>query len=415
MTQTPMPATPTKRLPLPEFIALIAMHFAMVAFSVDGMLPALPEIAADISPDDRNRAQLVLTSFVFGMGVGTLFAGPLSDTFGRKRVIFWGSVIFVAGAALAAQAQTMDQMLAARVVQGLGVAGPRIVTLAITRDLYEGRRMAQIMSYAMMIFTLVPAVAPYMGAFIIDAFGWRAVFVSFILFCVIATGWMMIRQPETLPAHARRPFHATALWHATTECFSHRVFLVSIAAQMMSFGILFATLSSTQQIFDQIYLRGDRFPEWFALIALLGGIASIINAKLVMAVGMRRMIEIGFAGQALLSGVVLALSVAGTVPFALFLLWLVSLFFMAGLVIGNLNALAMEPLGHIAGLASSVLGSVATVLGVCLAAPVGLMFNSTLIPLSTGVMIMAALAFLCINIGLRGNTKGRPLSAGDDL
>lgn len=391
----------SKRLPLPEFIALIAMNFAMVAFSVDGMLPALPEIAAEISPDDRNRAQLVLTSFMLGMGVGTLFAGPLSDTFGRKRIIFLGGVLFVAGAWLAAQAQTMDQMIAARILQGIGVAGPRIVTLAIVRDLYDGRRMAQIMSYAMLIFTLVPAIAPYLGAFIIDAYGWRAVFLAFILFCLIVTGWVMVRQPETLTQERRRPFKLGALWQATKECFSNRAFTLSTAAQVMTYGILFSELSSVQQIFDQIYGRAETFPEWFALVALLGGIASIINARLVMALGMRRMIEIGMGGQTVLSVIVLICAVTSGVPFALFLMWTVSIFFMAGLVIGNLNALAMEPVGHIAGLASSVIGSVSTMLGVCLAAPIGLMFNGTMIPLAMGIMILSAAGFLIIRKGLR--------------
>ncbi|WP_298357816.1 multidrug effflux MFS transporter [uncultured Litoreibacter sp.] len=393
--------TDDKRLPLPEFIALVAMNFAMVAFSVDGMLPALPEIAAEISPEDRNRAQLVLTSFVLGMGVGTLFAGPLSDTFGRKPVILAGAGLFVLGAGLAANAQTMDQMIAARILQGLGVSGPRIVTLAIVRDLYEGRRMAQIMSYAMLIFTLVPAAAPYMGALIIDAYGWRAVFVAFILFCLIVTGWMGLRQPETLPHERRRDFRPASLWAATKECFSNRAFTLSTAAQVMTYGILFGDLSSVQQIFDEIYGRGETFPEWFALVALLGGVASIINARVVMAIGMRRMIEIGMGGQAILSAIVLILATTNGVPFAVFLIWNVSIFFMAGLVIGNLNALAMEPVGHIAGLASSVIGAVATVLGVALAIPLGLMFDGTLVPLAGGIMVLSLAGFGLIRKGLR--------------
>ncbi|WP_298291475.1 multidrug effflux MFS transporter [uncultured Litoreibacter sp.] len=393
--------TDDKRLPLPEFIALVAMNFAMVAFSVDGMLPALPEIAAEISPEDRNRAQLVLTSFVLGMGVGTLFAGPLSDTFGRKPVILAGAGLFVLGAGLAANAQTMDQMIAARILQGLGVSGPRIVTLAIVRDLYEGRRMAQIMSYAMLIFTLVPAAAPYMGALIIDAYGWRAVFVAFILFCVIVTGWMGLRQPETLPHERRRDFRPASLWAATKECFSNRAFTLSTAAQVMTYGILFGDLSSVQQIFDEIYGRSETFPEWFALVALLGGVASIINARVVMAIGMRRMIEIGMGGQAILSVIVLILATTNGVPFAVFLVWNVSIFFMAGLVIGNLNAMAMEPVGHIAGLASSVIGAVATVLGVALAIPLGLMFNGTLVPLAGGILVLSLAGFGLIRKGLR--------------
>ncbi|MDA8747841.1 multidrug effflux MFS transporter [Litoreibacter sp.] len=382
---------------MPEFIALIAMHFAMVAFSIDGMLPALPDIAQDLSPTDRNRAQLVLISFVFGMGIGTLFTGPLSDTFGRKPVILGGALLFSLGATLAAQAQDMTQMLAARIIQGLGVAGPRIVTLAIVRDLYAGRRMAQIMSYAMMIFTLVPAVAPYLGAFIIDAYGWRAVFVSFILFCMIATSWMMIRQPETLPPAQRRPLKVNALVNATRTCFSHRSFSVATMVQALTFGVLFGTLASTEQLFDITFGRAETFPEWFAVIALLGGIASIINARLVMAIGMRGMIRIGLGAEVILSALVLIVGLTIGTPFALYIIWNVSIFFMAGLVIGNLNALAMEPVGHIAGLASSVLGAVATVVGVSLAAPVGLMFDGTTVPLALAVMVFSGVGFALVH------------------
>jgi len=331
-----LPSSSQQRLSQPEFIALIAMLFAMVAFSIDAMLPALPEIAAEISPDAPNRAQLILTSFVFGMGLGTLLTGPLSDRFGRKPVILCGAALYVIGAAMAWQASTLTEMLAARVLQGLGVAGPRIVALAIIRDLYEGRRMAQIMSYAMMIFALVPAIAPFMGALIIDAFGWRMIFAAFILFCLIASTWLALRQPETLP-----------------------------------------------------------------LIAVIAGTASILNAKLVVALGMRKMIQIGLGGLAILSAIVALTGLMSSIPFALFMLWATAIFFMVGLVIGNLNALAMEPLGHIAGLAASVIGSVSTMLGAGIAIPIGLAFDGTPVPLAIGLSALTLTGYLLIRLGAR--------------
>ena len=396
-----MDNTPIKRLSQPEFIALIAMLFAMVAFSIDAMLPALPEIAREISPDAPNRAQLILTSFVFGMGVGTLFTGPLSDRFGRKPVILGGAALYMLGAALAWQASTLNEMLAARALQGLGVAGPRIVALAIIRDIYEGRRMAQIMSYAMMIFALVPAIAPFLGALIIDAFGWRMIFAAFILFCLIATLWLALRQPETLPPERRRPFVPRTLWHATQECFSHRVFTLSALVQSLTFGMLFATLSTIQPLFEDTYQRGDSFPAWFALIAVLGGTASIINARLVVALGMRVMIQLGLGGLTLLSALVLLFGLTATLPFAVFMIWITAIFFMVGLVIGNLNALAMEPLGHIAGLAASVIGASSTVLGVAIAVPIGLAFDGTPVPLAAGLSLLSLIGFLLIRLGLR--------------
>ncbi len=393
--------TAQKRLPLPEFVALVAMNFALVAFSIDAMLPALPEIAAEISPDNVNQAQLVVTAFLLGMGVGTLFTGPLSDTFGRKPVIFGGALLYAVGAWLAGNAETLETLLAARLLQGLGVAGPRVVALAIIRDLYEGRRMAQIMSYAMLVFTMVPAIAPYIGALIIDAFGWRSIFDAFLLFCLVTTAWLMIRQPETLPVEKRRPFRPRTLWQATKTCFSQRAFTLSVLAQGCTFGILFGTLSSKQQIFGDTYGRADTFPEWFALIAILGGSASVLNARLVTALGMRRMIEMGLLGQLLIAGAVTATALTAGVPFALYMIWSVSIFFMVGLVIGNLNALAMEPLGHVAGLAASVIGAISTVLGVIIAAPIGLMFNGTPLPLALAVTFLSAFAYTIVRGGLR--------------
>ncbi|PTX55980.1 DHA1 family bicyclomycin/chloramphenicol resistance-like MFS transporter [Litoreibacter ponti] len=392
---------PTKRLSQPEFIALIAMNFAMVAFSIDSMLPALPEIAEALTPDAPNRAQLVLTSFVFGMGVGTLFTGPLSDTFGRKTVIGAGALLYLIGAALAGRAETLEGMLAGRVLQGLGVAGPRVVAIAIVRDLYEGRPMARIMSYAMMVFTLVPALAPLLGSFIIDAFGWRAVFYSFLLFCCLVIGWLMIRQPETLPPERRRSFAPAALIEATRVCFSHRVFVLSTAMQVLAFGMLFGCLSSVQQIFETSFGRAETFELWFALIALISGSASVINAQLVVRLGMQRMITIGFGMQVAFSAMVLLLALFGAVPFGLYIVWTTSLFFMAGLVIGNLNALAMEPVGDIAGLAASVLGAVATVLGAMIAAPIGLAFDGTPLPLAMATATLSAIGLFTVFRGLR--------------
>ncbi len=379
-----------------EFIALIAMMFATIAFSIDAMLPALPEIGQALSPGDINRAQLVLTAFVLGMGMGTFFTGPLSDAFGRKRVIAGGAILYIAAALVAWRAQSLELLLASRVVMGLGAAGPRVVGLAIVRDLFSGREMARIMSIAMMIFTLVPAIAPMLGAGIIAVSSWRAIFLAFTLFALVIIAWMGLRLPETLPRQSRRPFRMPLLMGAVREMFAHPSVRLSIMVQTLCLGMLFTMLTMVQQVYDVIFDRGASFPFWFGFVALMSGSASLLNAAIVVRVGMRRIVTWSLGAQILFSAAMLVLSTQAlpqTLMFGLFVAWQTSVFFLAGTTLGNLNAMAMEPMGHIAGMAASVTGAVSTVLAVAIAAPVGLLFDGTLLPLGTGLLTMTCLAF----------------------
>ncbi|MCB6177124.1 multidrug effflux MFS transporter [Rhodobacter sp. Har01] len=393
--------TPTRdNLSQGEFIALIAMLFATVALSIDAMLPALPEIATTLSPEAPNRAQLVVTSFVLGMGLGTLFAGPLSDAFGRKRIILFGSALYCLAALACFFAPTLEMLLAARVVQGIGSAGPRTVSIALVRDLFKGREMARIMSFAMMVFTLVPALAPLMGQGVMALTSWHAIFLVYIGFAGVTMAWLGLRQPETLPRAARRPLSVGALLTATRELFAHRIVVLSILCQSLTLGALFSTLSSIQGIFEQRFDRADQFPLWFALIAALSASGSLLNARAVMRFGMRRMVSATYATVLGLTLAHLALVAFGLMPEALafpaFIAWGVALFAMMGLTLGNLNALAMEPVGHIAGLAASVISALATVGSVLLAVPVGQAFDGTLVPLLAGVSIFIAASLALI-------------------
>ena len=396
-----MTKTPSRR----EFIALLALLFATIALSIDAMLPALPQIALALSPEDPNKAQLVITSFVLGMGLGTLFAGPLSDAFGRKTTILAGFVLYIIAALACWAAPSLETLLIARVVQGIGAAAPRTVSIAMVRDMFKGREMAQIMSFAMMIFTLVPAVAPLMGQGVIALAGWQAIFVAYVVFALLVMGWFSLRQPETLPRAARRPLSWPALVAASAEVLSHRVVQISIAAQALTMGMLFATLSSMEGIFSDLFGRGPSFPLWFGVIAMASMIGSILNARLVMRLGMRRMVTVTYG--ALLALTLAYLGLVAVMPegsgFALHILWSIVLFAVMGLTLGNLNALAMEPVGHVAGMAASVTSAIATVVSVVLAVPVGLMFDGTQVPLLLGVAGYGALA-----LGLAMRLKANP-------
>ncbi|ALG90280.1 MULTISPECIES: MFS transporter [Actibacterium] len=391
---------PTQRLGQTEFIAMIAMMFATIAFSIDAMLPALPVIGQELSPGNLNRAQLIITSFVFGMGIGTLMSGPLSDAFGRRPVIIAGAGLYIVGACLAWAAGSLEMVLAARVLQGLGAAGPRVVSLAVVRDLYSGRDMARITSFVMMIFTLLPALAPTVGAGVILFTGWRGIFAVFVLFSVVSVGWFSLRQPETLLPARRRPLQAALLIAAAKEVFSRRLVTIAIIVQTLIFATLFMMISSTQQIFDLYFGKSATFPLWFGFIAIVAGTASVANAQLVGRLGMRFLIRNTLNMVAAGSAIMLIFLVFGLWPdwaeFPAYVVFSIAVFGTMGLTIGNLNALAMEPLGHIAGMAASVIGAVATVLSVVIAAPVGLAFDGTPVPLATGIFLAFAIARLAM-------------------
>ncbi len=392
-----------------EFIALCAMMFATIAFSIDAMLPALPEIGRELSPDNLNRAQLIITSFVLGMGIGTLFAGPLADAFGRKPVLIAGALLYSVCAFLGWQSDSLELVLAARLFQGIGAAGPRVVTLAIIRDLFSGREMAKIVSFVMMVFTLVPAIAPTLGAGIIAMSSWRGIFFAFIVFSMISILWVGLRLPEPLARQDRRPLRLALLWSGLREMMRLPVVRASIIIQCFSFAALFATISSVQQIYDITFGRGDEFPYWFGAIALLSGSAGFLNARVVMRLGMRYIVTFALGAQILLSSMMILADLSlpiGTLLFAVFLAWNTSIFFQVGLSLGNLNAMAMEPLGHMAGTAASVMGAIATVCGAALAVPIGLAFNGTPLPLAMGVCAFSIAGFAVILWLRRAEIRG---------
>ena len=383
------------RISTPEFISLMAMLVATVAISIDAMLPALPDIALKLTADNPNQVQLILSTFIGGMAIGTLVVGPLSDSFGRKNIIYAGAAIYITFSALCMFATNLETMIIARVFQGIGAAAPRIVSQALVRDLYSGREMARITSFIMIIFSIVPAVAPLMGAGLISLFDWRAIFTVFILFALVSTIWTGIRIQEPLRAEMRIPFQIKIFQAAFLEIISIGIVRISILTLIFSYGTLFTCILLVQQVFDQFFGRAGSFPEWFAVIAALSASASFLNSMLVMKLGMRRLISAALRVQVALSILMLLMFYAGMISgalgFTFFVFWVFSLFFQAGLTLGNLTALAMEPLGHIAGTAASVISAIATLGSAVLATIAGYFFNGTPLTMIVSILLFAAL------------------------
>ncbi|SEW18002.1 MFS transporter, DHA1 family, bicyclomycin/chloramphenicol resistance protein [Aliiroseovarius sediminilitoris] len=398
--------SPQTPLRLREYVLLIAALFSMVAFSIDSILPALPEIGAQLVPDNINKAQLLISAFVIGAGLGQLIFGPLSDSMGRRFSLSMGMLLYMVAAFAAFWAQSLEAILFWRFVQGLGAAGPRTCGMAMTRDLYEGRQMARVNSMAFGFFVFVPAVAPMIGQWIVLGFGWRQMFTAYILLAAAILTWFLVRQPETLPNERRRPLSLRPTLAAFKVVLQTRVTLIYMAIITLAFGQLMAFISSAQQIFVDVLGAGTNFPYYFALVTVFSAFSGFLNAQLVMRLGMRRLALAGFATQTVLASLTLLawwwLAPQGAFALWLFCGWATTLFFLNGLSFGNLNALAIQPLGHVAGTASAVIGAVPTVAAIAIAAPIGLAFNNTPFPLLIGVTTCSALAWALMQLD-RGN------------
>ena len=392
-----------RRLPISqvELVSLLAMLSATVAFSLDAMLPALSQIGEALSPYAPNRAQLVVGSFVLGLGIGTLFSGALSDAYGRRSIAVIGALIYCAAALVAAFSPNLETLLVARFVQGLGAAGPRVTAMAIARDLFSGRRMAQVLSYVIFVFTLTPMFAPTIGWAIALVFGWRGIFAAFAVFSFVSIAWLLLRLPETLPPENVRPFRAGKLLEGTKEILGNRRVVLATLVQTLIFGSLFSALATSQQIFDVVFDKADSFPLWFGLMALLASGSNLVNARIVVRLGMREVVRRVLLIQGSFTLLFVLLELLGAVPaslaFPLTFIWLTSIFYLAGFGIGNMNALALEPLGHLAGLAASIITAFATIGAGLLTVPIGLSFDGTVLPLSVGVLVLVGTALFVLH------------------
>lgn len=392
---------------LAEFVALVALQFSLVALSIDAMLPALPAIGAQLRAGAGNQVQLVVSSLFIGLAVGQLLYGPLSDSVGRKPAIYAGLVVFVLGCFLSMSARSFEIMLVGRVLQGLGAAGPRIVTLAMVRDLHAGAAMARVMSIAMACFILVPALAPAVGQGILLFAPWRAIFALFVLLALISFAWLHWRQPETLPPSKRRMFRASVVAGGLLEVLRNGVCMRFTAATGALFGAFLGYLNSAQAIFQDLYGLGQQFPLYFGVLALAIGAAGLSNAFLVMRLGMRKLASIALHAMVLLASAFIPVIVAcqGQPPLLLFMLVLLLCFFCFGILFGNLNALALEPMGHLAGSAASVVGALSTALSIPLGVSVGQAYDASVLPLFLGMAILGGTALL-LTRGILGGSDG---------
>jgi DHA1 family bicyclomycin/chloramphenicol resistance-like MFS transporter len=377
-----------------EFVTLTALIISLVALSIDVMLPALQQIGGELGAPRANDAQLVITALFVGLALGQVFFGPLSDSVGRKPAIYAGLLLFIIGCLMSILATDFTVMLAGRVLQGLGAAGPRSVTVALVRDQYEGRAMARVMSLVMAVFIMVPALAPGIGQIILAIAHWRAIFGFMLAVAVVSLVWFALRQPETLAPERRARFSPGRILLAVRETCTSRVAFGYTLASGLIFGAFVGYLNSAQQIFQIQYGLGTLFPLYFGALALAIGGASLVNARLVLRHGMRRISAwaLGLLTGLSLAFLVLAYAMAGAPPLWGLMAYMSATFFCIGMLFANFNALAMEPLGHIAGVGAAVIGSLTTLISLILGTAIGQAYDGTVLPLIAGFALLGLAA-----------------------
>ncbi len=384
-----------------ELVAFLAITMALNALAIDVVLPGLPALGADLGVHEDNRRQLVIVAYLIGMGASQLVHGPLADRIGRRPTLLLGLAIYSAAGLASALAPSFGVLIAARVAQGLGAGAPRVVAVSIARDRYRGPEMARVMSLVMMVFMVVPILAPTVGQAILLIAPWRWIFGVLALAGIAIGVWTHLRLTETLaPAH-RRPLSPRAIGRGFVEVARTRATLIPTLAMTFTAGALMAFVTSAQQIFQDTYGAGRGFTLLFAVIAVTMSVGSFANSRMVRVIGpaalARRALHVLIAAATLQA----ALALTGHLPLGMFegLQAIVMLCF--GFTGSNLNAIAMEPMGHLAGTASSVIGAVTTIGGAVIGGAIGGMYDGTPVPLVIGTVLLGACARLILMLSPR--------------
>ncbi len=408
MSNAPQTPSPHPGMGFKQFVALIAAMMATNALAIDSMLPALPQIGHALGVASANQHQWIVTAYLLGFGVAQLFYGSLADRFGRKPVLLIGLVLYVLFAALCAFSTSFTMLLIARALCGVGAAATRVLSVSIVRDCYSGRQMAKVMSLSFIVFLAVPIIAPSVGQAIVLLAPWPWIFGVLAIFGLLVIVWITIKLPETLHPEDRSPLTPGPVLAAFKECLTNRIAIGYTLASALVLGGLFGFLNSAQQVFVDVLGAGKLFTVIFAGIAAGIAIASLVNSSIVGKLGMRRVSHTALCGYIVFAGVHALIALTGHETLWTFAVLQAGMMFCFGLTMSNFGALAMEPLGHLAGTAASVQGFITTIFGAVFGFWIGQMFDGTVVPLTLGFTGFGVAGLVAVII----TEKGRLFHAG---
>ncbi|QVY66372.1 multidrug effflux MFS transporter [Polaribacter sp. Q13] len=382
-----------------EFIIVMASLMSLVAFAIDALLPAVADISKTIHIADPKNNQLFITMIFLGIGFGQLVSGPLSDSFGRKPVIYIGFTVFVFASFICLFATDLDTMIVGRLLQGVGLSAPRTISIAMVRDRFNGNYMARVMSFITVIFLLIPVIAPALGKLLLDAYGWKSIFYSQLVVGVFIMLWVWKRQPETLKIEKRKKFRLALFVDGLKEFIKYKYAVIFTIFSGFITGSFMVYLSASQHIFVEQYNLEEEFPFIFAGLAISIGLATFLNGKLVVKIGMFKLVFFFTAMFTIVSLLYIVFFWGDSNPSIYILLLFFGLqFFSIGFLFGNTRALAMEPIGHIAGVGAAINGFVSTIMAVPIATYIGSYITTTALPLFIGFFVCGAISLLLITL-----------------
>lgn len=385
---------PTSEL---EFIIIMACLMSLVALSIDAVLPALNAIGVAINVVQNTDTQLLITMIFLGLGFGQLIAGPLSDSFGRKPLVYVGFAIFTIASIICVFAKSLEMMIFGRILQGIGLSAPRTLSIAMVRDTYDGNYMAKIMSFIVTLFILVPVIAPTIGKLMLDTFGWQSIFTSQLIFGLFVILWFAIRQPETLKKEHKKSFTLRTYKVGFLEFIKHNDAIIYTLISGFITGSFMVFLGTSQQIFQEQYQLIEEFPYIFGGIAVCVGFSTFVNGTIVVKYGMKKLVRFFLTLFTLVSFsyVVLFYNQANP-PISILVVAFMIQFFSIGFLFGNLRSLAMQPIGHIAGIGAAINGFVSTVMAVPIAAFIGLYVTEKAYPLFLGFLFFGTISLVLV-------------------
>lgn len=380
-----------------EFIALMASLMSIVALAIDALLPALNFIGFTIGTSESADNQLLITMIFLGLGIGPLLFGPISDTIGRKPIVYLGFGIFIIASLICVSATSLEVMVFGRILQGIGLSAPRTISIAMVRDTFSGDYMARIMSFITVVFILVPIVAPAMGQFILNHYNWQAIFYIQLIFSVLITFWFWKRQPETLAIENRVKFSKYVFVNGLKEIYKSKATVGFTVISGFITGSFMVYLSTSQHIFQEQYLLIDEFPYIFAGLAIAIGTATFLNGTLVIKYGMEKLVTIALLSFFCVSLLYVILFYnTSNPPIYILLIFFGLQFFSIGFLFGNLRALAMQPVGHIAGIGAAITGFISTIMAVPISIFIGKFTATTALPIFVGFSICGFLSVMLL-------------------